>query len=152
MGYKLNLKVSTAEGKRIIANVEKNGSLIYITIPFLELVKQDMPVFARNGVIKINTTKNNYPKVIEKLTSYLENLFLKGLNNESISSSIGIGNVLRGVKAKNSKRKVKSIKRKGNITSIYPGARRDKQTASDRGRDISVKLDKKDNSELSTKD
>jgi hypothetical protein len=123
MKYKRLLNVSTPEGKRIEAIISPSGTNVNIRVEYLDVVEQDNPEFAKNGVISFTVVKTKYKGALNILTKYLEDLFLKGMSNENLYSSIGITSNKRRNAKKNKPRKVESTKREGDTSSLHDSAR-----------------------------
>ena len=63
--YSRPLKVSTPEGERIIANIQKIGDHIVIEISkYIEAVKKDNPPFAKHGFIGFSCTREKYKETM----------------------------------------------------------------------------------------
>lgn len=86
--YRRTLNVSTAKGKTIVANIMQNGDQINIQIPYLSEVEIDKPRFAKDGVINFNVQQSLFSSAIRILEKYLEDLFLKGLENENRNTGV----------------------------------------------------------------
>jgi hypothetical protein len=123
MWYKRLLNVSTPKGKRIEAVITQSGTNVNIRVDYLSVVEKDNPEFAKNGVISFTVAKTNYKETLHILTKYLEDLFLKGMSNENLYSSIGASSNKRRNAKKNKPRKVESTKREGDTSSIHDSAR-----------------------------
>lgn len=120
--YTRPLKVSSPKGKRVYAQVYPSKDKCLIEINYLEVVKKDNPSFANNGIIKFTCEKIKYPQVILALEKYLEDLFLKGMSNENIYTSIGASPKPGRVKTKNTERKVRTTKREGSTSGVHIGS------------------------------
>lgn len=123
------LKVSDPKGFRIKVFVTKNNKTVTIKSDVIEVVKKDKPLFSNNGKICMNVELKNYKEAITKLTKYLEDLFLKELNDNDISHSSdatktkSVGNI-----EQRSGKNVAGIKREGCSSSVPDSARREKST------------------------
>jgi hypothetical protein len=138
--YSRPLKVSTPEGKRIIANILQMGESNRIEIAFIEGVQKDNPPFAQNGVIRFVYEKEKHQEVISALEKYLEDIFLKGMADEDTYTSLGAKPKPRGVKSPSSERKIRGTERERKPDRIYSRPRRGKQTESDRGGDADSEM------------
>ncbi len=116
------LKVATPEGKRIPANIHRVGKRVSIRVDYLEVVEKDNPPFAEKGIIKVSCEQPKYVETINLLTQYLEDLFLKGMSDENIHTSLGAQSKPGGAKAKDTKRKAGRSKRERGTPGIQPGA------------------------------
>lgn len=132
--YARPLKVSTPDGERIVARVLRHGDQAKIEVNYLEVVKKDDPPFAHNGVISFNVPVANYPKTIELLTRYLEDLFLKGMADEDIYTGLGAKPKPRRTAKRDSGGKTSSVEREGDSPGVHLSPRRDEQTKSSWGR------------------
>ncbi len=143
------LKVSTSDGVRIKAHIRRVADKIIITVNHSELVEKDNPPFAKEGRIQLVVNKSNYQETIQMLTKYFEDLFLKGMNDESIDTGLRIGDDSRGTESKNKTGIIGVDKGKGSDTSVYPGSRRKKSTK-DSGRESepSIEVDKSSDQEI----
>lgn len=128
--YAKPLKVSTPEGERIYASITKVPDRVIIEVRPLEVVKEDDPPFAHNGVIRFSCKRENYSETIKILTQYLEDLFLKGMADESIYRGLGVKSKSRRTKKSDSSREVESDSGEGDSSSIHSGSRGDQQTES----------------------
>lgn len=152
ISYTKPLKVCHSNGEIIIARIFPFGDKVKIKIKYIKEVEEDNPKFANDGRINFNCSKNNYNNVIKKLTSYLENLFLKGIGNENIHTGIGVPNVKRGNAKKNSTRTIGTTEGKGNSSSIHSSTGRKKSTEGNKGKVNDIDMDKSDNSSISRED
>lgn len=130
--YARPLKVSTPEGERIIAKVLRHGEKVMIEINYLDVVKNDDPPFSHNGVIQINVPVEKYKQTIEALTQYLEDLFLKGMADEDIYTSLGAKPNPRRAKKSDSGGKAKSAEGEGSSSSVHASPRRSESSESSR--------------------
>jgi len=146
------LKVSTPDGKRIYAKILRLGDNIRIEINYLEVVKQDDPPFAHNGVITISVPRNKYVEIIATLTQYLEDLFLKGMADENIYTSLGVKPKSRGNKKSNSGGEIKSFRGKRDTSSVHISSRGNELAESFRGGETKPEVAESSNSENSGKD
>jgi len=146
------LNVSTPKGKRIEAHITTFSGTIIIKVENLKEVEMDDPPFAKKGRIIIKCERVKYKEVIEKLTKYLEDLFLKELLNEDIYTSIGNDNVKGRNAKKNSSRKTGSFKGKGNSSSIYSGTGRKEQTEKSEREIEHIDMDKSNNTSVIPED
>lgn len=128
--YARALKVSTPEGKRIYAKVFRLKDDVIIEINYLEAVKKDDPPFAHNGVIKMHTSLEKYKETLNLLTKYLEDLFLKGMADEDIYTSLGAKPKSRRTKKINSGGEAKSFERKRSPSGLHVSSRRGESTES----------------------
>ena len=150
--YARPLKVSNPEGERIYAKVFRSGDNVRIEINYLEVVKKDDPSFAHNGVITFNVPKEKYSETIKILTQYLEDLFLKGMADESIYTSLGAKSKLRRTKKSGSAKKVGISERVGSTSSVHVGPRGDESPESSRRRKSESEMAESGDSENSGKD
>lgn len=146
------LKVSTSKGERIIAEIRSIEDSIRIKVKFNELVKQDNPSFAKDGVIVMTCKREDYQKTLQHLTKYFEDLFLKGLSNENTNTSTRISNDSRGNKEQTESYSIGVDPGKGSDSSVYSRSRRTKSTKSPRAGFSSAKVDKISNKDVSTED
>lgn len=128
--YTKLLKVSTPEGKRIPAIINRTGKKVSIGVNYLKIVERDDPPFAKRGIINISCNLSKYIQTVNLLTQYLEDLFLKGMTDESIYTSLGVKSKSRRTKAKNIERKIGKSERKRGSSSVQSGARRDESSKS----------------------
>lgn len=128
--YTKLLQVSTPEGKRISANINRTGNKVFIGVDYLKIVEKDNPSFAEKGIIKISCDLSKYSKTIKLLTQYFEDLFLKGMADENIYTGLGIKSKSRRTKRKDTKREVGNSKREGSSSSVHAGARGDESSES----------------------
>ena len=92
----INLKVSDTSGKRITMSVTRENGRVVMVLPFMKAVKKDKPLFAKKGIISVDVAQRDYTKTKNMITSYLESLFLKELENGTTDTSIrGKGNTRR---------------------------------------------------------
>ena len=144
--YSKPLKVSTPEGKRVVALINRTFDNVLIEIPFLEVVLKDEASFSRNGVIHINVPRKKYMETINLLTKYLEDLFLKGMADEDIYSSLGATPKPRRVEKPDPVRAVIDATREGGGPGVRARAGGSKPTASPRRRKSKPKVAEGDNS------
>ena len=128
--YTHPLKVSTPEGKRIIVTIYRSANKAIIEIPFIEGVKKDDPPFACNGQISFSCEREKYAETINILERYLEDIFLKGMANEDIYSSLGVKPKRRRAKGQGTKRKITIDKRKGDSASLHDSTGREESSES----------------------
>ena len=150
--YARPLKVSAPDGERIYAKVFQLGDNIKIEINYLEVVKKDDPPFAHNGVITINVPRKKYSETIASLTQYLEDLFLKGMADENIYTSLGVKPKSRRTKKSDPGRETKRVEGKGDSPSVHISPRGDESSESSRGRESESKMAEGSNSEDIGKD
>jgi len=148
--YSRTLKVSTPDGQRIIAVISRSGNKPIIEIPYLEVVKKDNPPFASNGVIRFSCEQKNYSNVIATLTQYLEDLFLKGMSNESVYTGLGVKPKSRRTKKSDLPGEIKGDSREGGSSSLHTSARRNKQTKDSRPRSADNEMAESSDSEISS--
>jgi len=134
------LKVATPEGRRIPASINRNRNRVFIGVEYLEAVEKDDPPFAEKGVIGISCDLPKYSETIKLLTQYLEDIFLKGMSDESIHTSLGAEPKPGGAKAKDTKRKAGRPKREGSAPGVQPGTRRDESSEGLGGRHSGFKV------------
>ena len=148
------LKVSTAEGERIVAKITSfpMKGTVRIEVPFLEEVKRDAPPFSKDGIIIMTCERKVYMETIYKVTKYLEDLFLKGMADEDIDSSTGPQSESRRIKKNDIERANGKIERKRDSPSVHSSSRRDKSTKSTRGRKSDSKVATGDDSKTERKD
>ncbi len=156
--YSKPLKVSEPDGQRVYARVKRIGNNVDIEVSFLEIVKEDDPPFATNGVIHFTCLQKQYAEVITVLTQYLEDLFLKGMANEDIHTLLGTKPKSRRdskldttVNVRQPKESAES-KSERDTTSVHSGTGRDKQTERDREGNSTFKMDKSSDQESSRED
>jgi hypothetical protein len=125
--YKRRLKVSFPNGKPVEARISYSNGIAIITLPHYEIVKKDNPPFAKDGAIQITVSQKEYVNVINQLTKYLEDLFLKGMADEEIKNALR--NSSHGNKTKSGRNKreagsrsTKSTKGKGNDSGLHTGS------------------------------
>lgn len=118
--YSKPLNVSNTKGQRIVALVYPIFNDVVIKLPYIEEVEKDNPSFAYKGIITIKCIKSKYKNVVVTLTQYLEDLFLKGIANEDIYTSLGITNVKGRNDKQDSGRKTTKIEGSRNTASLYP--------------------------------
>lgn len=119
MTYQRLLRVANLKGERISAIVNKNGPNVNIRVPFLNVVLKDNPPFANKGIIRMVCKQKDYSEVIEKVTKYLEDLFLKELESENTNTSIGTNNDTGGNEREYPERKIGFDTGEGCITSVH---------------------------------
>ncbi len=146
------LKVYSPEGKQVVANILRFGDRVQIEIAPLEVVRKDDPPFAHDGLIRYTATVEKYRETIRILTRYLENLFLKGMADEDIYSSLGAKSKSRRTEKINIGRKAEKPKREGSVTSLHARARRAESSKSSRGRNTDVKVAESSDKEISGED
>lgn len=133
--YTLPLSVATPEGKLIEAYVLSHKGVVVISVQYLKEVEIDNPSFAKDGVIMLKCSLTNYKETVIRLTKYIEHLFLKGMADESLYSSLG-------GRARSGRNKKQDIKGKvgeseGRVnSSLHSRTRRRKQTESSADRDV----------------
>lgn len=150
--YARPLKVSTPEGKRIFAKIFRNGDNVRIEVNYLDVVKKDDPPFAQNGTIRFNVPRTRYVQTIASLTKYLEDLFLKGMADEDIYSSLGAKPQPRRAKKVDTGRKVSFAKREGDSSSVHVSSRRSESSESSRRGKSDSEVAESSDSEDSGKD
>lgn len=138
--YARPLKVSTPDGERIVARVLRHGDRARIEVNYLEVVKKDDPPFAHNGVISFSVPVAKYPKVIETLTKYLEDLFLKGMADEDTYTSLGAKPKPRRTAKRDSGGKAASVEGEGSSAGVHLSPRRDEPPKSSWGGKSSPKV------------
>lgn len=81
--YKLDLKVSRPSGEIILAKITpmQNGR-INLELPYIEAIKKDKELNCPSGIFRKEYPREQHREIIDKLTNYLESLFLKELSNE----------------------------------------------------------------------
>lgn len=87
--YTLPLKVCDPSGKRISVSVTQMGERVRIESDFIKAVELDKPAFSKGGIIRITVNRKDYSATKEKLTKYLEDLFLKELGNADRNTGHG---------------------------------------------------------------
>ncbi len=128
-GYSRPLKVSTSEGRQIIANIRRIGENVIIEVSeYIEEVKKDDPPFAKNGFIRFSCKYEKYRETIEILTKYLEDLFLKGMVNEDIYTGLGAKSKPRKIEEDDFPREIRISKGEGDTPSVPSGARGNKSS------------------------
>jgi hypothetical protein len=120
----------TSPDRRVSAKIFRQGDQVRIEVDFLEEVRKDDPPFAHNGVIVMSTSVEMYPKIIEALTKYLDDLFLKGMADEDTYSSLGAKSRPKRVEKRNLEGEVRFAKRTGSTPSVHSSPRRTEQTES----------------------
>ncbi len=151
-GYAHPLKVSNPKGERIYAKILRLGDNVRIEINYLEVVKKDDPPFAHNGVITISVSRKKYSETIATLTQYLEDLFLKGMADENIYTSLGAKPKSRGIKKSDSGKKAGRVEGERDSSSVHISPRGDESSESSRGRESESEMAEGGNSEDSGKD
>lgn len=149
------LKVSFPNGKRINAKIAKYGGKVVIRVDYIKEVEIDNSPFSKKGEIKMTCDTSKYKMVITKLTSYLENLILKGMENENIHTSVRTSNVKGGNASKNSSKQIGTDKGKGNSSSIHSGTGGIKQTkgnTEESYNSIDLEMDEINNTQTVTED
>jgi alpha-glucosidase (family GH31 glycosyl hydrolase) len=149
--YQRPLKVSTPDGERVIANIT-SGALVTITVPRLDVVAKDNPLFAKDGVIRLTVKREKYQETIRVLTQYLEDLFLKGMADEDTYTSLGAKPERKRTTRKDTSREERTIEGERDTASVHVSTRRNESTESVGSRDTSTEVDKSSNSEDSTED
>ncbi len=135
------LKVSTSDGKRIKATIYASKNNVRIVVEPIFLVTNDNPPFLKNGVINVTCTRKDYQKTLQTLTKYLEDLFLKGLNDGDIHTSTKVGANTRRTESKNPTGYIGINEGEGRDTSVHARARREESTKSTGGRKQSTEVD-----------
>ncbi len=153
MVHETRLKVCDPSGKVIIATTELSFGTVLFVVPFLEVVKKDNPEFAEEGVISFIVPQPEYAQAKKTITNYLEDLFLKELNNEIIHPSDGNKPLPGRSKTKSSGGN--SGKTEGeNDNPVCDRGGRGKQAKSERGRpqnsDVAKSSDKNSGGESKT--
>ncbi|MCK5609604.1 hypothetical protein KAR91_47455 [Candidatus Pacearchaeota archaeon] len=147
------LRVSTPEGESVKAIVEHYDGKFNLSIGFIEAVKIDNPSFSKNGSIKVNGTISSYPKIINGITKYLEDLFLKEMKDEDNDSSDGNKPISTGNKKSTPARDTGKNKREGDSSSLHSSSRGDESTEkSGKRKQRKDELAEKDDSEDQGKD
>lgn len=133
MKKKTRLKVCTPEGKIIIAETETLDGIVKIRVPYLQVVEKDNPEFAKDGEIFFSVSQKKYQEAKKTLTKYLEDLFLKELDDVKIVHP-GNGNRRNAGRAK-SKPVSGSAEKAGreNGNPVHNRGGRGKSSSSDRG-------------------
>jgi len=150
--YARPLKVSTPDGKRIYAKIFRSGDNAKIEINYLEVVKKDDPPFAHNGMITLNVPVKKYSETLAILTQYLEDLFLKGMADESIYTSLGAKPKSRRIKKSDPGGEAKIFEGERNSPSVHFSSRRDESSESSRGGQSKSEVAESSDSEDSGKD
>jgi len=146
--YVRPLNVSSPDGKRIIAHIISTGdNKRIIEVAFLEEVKKDDPPFACNGQIRFSCKREKYVETIKILEKYLEDIFLKGMADENIYSSLGTKSKRRGVKKQNIETEIIINKRKRNSPGLHYSTGRKKSTKSIATGDADIEVAEDNNSE-----
>lgn len=130
--YAKPLKVSDPDGNRIVAQITRVGETVLIEVPYTEVVKKDDPPFARNGVVRFSVPRQGYTETLAVLTKYYEDLFLKGMADEDIYTSLGAKPTKRRVKKSNPPRATIDVEGKGRDSGLHSGARGDESPKSAR--------------------
>ena len=146
MSYQVPLRVSDIKGNRVLAEVEYSRGVAHVTVPYIPEVAEDNPEFSRNGVIRYAVNRVDYQQSIEKLTSYLEGLFLKGMSHDSSGSSVESTHNSGGDKESDPSGKVESAEGRSD-TSVRTRSRRRVSSESDWGRDDDTDLAESSSSE-----
>lgn len=133
--YSRLLRVATPNGERIRANIVQMGDNVRIEVRPLEVVKKDDPPFAQNGVIRFQIPSSKYKDTIATLTQYLEDLFLKGMADEDIYTSLGAKPKRKRTKRSRKTREIEIDQGEGDTPSVYDRTRGDEQTESAGGGD-----------------
>ena len=140
--YKKLLKVRDKNKKQIFAKIYPGQENVQIVVDYLEQVEKDKPPFANKGIIKIQVKKTEYAQrdnegitVIDRLTKYLESLFLKELADEDSHTSHAPGNQSGGSVKKPSAGKTPGDKGKGQTSGVRNSAGGDKPAEASAGRD-----------------
>ena len=149
--YKRPLKVSTAKGVRVYATVVRVKDTVRISVDYFAEVERDAPEFAKNGRICMVVHVDKYPKTIELITQYLEDLFLKGMADEDIRSSLGAQLDSRRTSKRSSRGKAKESEG-GSTTSVHARSRGSKSSESSRGRKPTSEMAESGDSKNSGKD
>lgn len=145
--YRKLLKVGNADGERVRAEIQDMGHRIIIRVPYIHEVLLDQPEFAKGGRISITVERDNYPSAIATLESYLEGLFLKGLLNETVDPSSGIGADTGRDESTDTRKPEKKDSGKGSASSVHGGTRRKKPTEGSGGGDETPTLDESGSAE-----
>lgn len=101
--YKLPLKVSEPDGKVVVAIITQlSQDTNRFNIPYMESVKLDGDSsFAKDGIVNFIYERRNHKTVVNAVTSYIENLMLKELENEPANNtSVSSPSKPRGNKGK----------------------------------------------------
>ena len=86
--YKLNLKVCDTKGLRITAKVYQLSETVNkITVKAPEAVIKDNPPFLKGNELVIAYDRKDHKKAVDKITTYLESVFMKELYNEDNNTS-----------------------------------------------------------------
>ena len=121
--YNRPLDVSDTKGKRIVAKIRASFNKVFVHVDYIEEVKKDNPKFANDGVINFACLKDRYKEVMIKVTKYLKDLFLKGISNEDLHTSINISNNRSRSTRKDKPGKITGVEREGSTTGIRISAR-----------------------------
>lgn len=136
------LKVGNVDGERIQAEVfSYDGTKVMIRVAFVPEVLKDKPAFAIDGRIVMTVDKRNYRSAIQKIESYLENLFLKELSNADVPASSGAGTDSRGNESSSASDNAAEDQREGYSASIHGSSRRKKSAKSSGGGSETPALD-----------
>lgn len=131
MSYKLPLKVCNTKGARVYASITKVGDRVNLRLPYIEAVRIDSPKFSKDGVVFFNYDRKDHRTIVDQLTKYLEDLFLKELSDEDNNTSDnGRSNTRRDKKKSKSRTTPKSEGKK--IDSVCDSGRGSEQAESDR--------------------
>lgn len=123
------LKIARADGQRIKAKVYGDvAGRVTIKVEYLSEVMEDNPDFAHKGQIVMRIVQADYHATILKIESYLENLFLKGIANESLPSSDGTDIDSGGNAPEDPIREIEPAEREGDSASVPSRSRRKKST------------------------
>jgi hypothetical protein len=155
--YPKALKVSKPNGERIYANITPVRDAVHIEVGFLEAVQKDNPPFAQNGIIRFQVPKATYKETLGKLTSYIESLLLKELDeeekvNEDIYSSLGIKPSSGRNKKAPKPRQTERIIGTGDSPSVHSSARGGKSSESSGSGKPSTDVDEGGNSQADGQD
>ena len=141
--YSLPLKVGDTKGNRIVAKITKlSPNYSQIDIPAPKAVIKDKPEFLIKDKIRIQYEVKDHTKVVNTLTKYLEDIFLKELENENNNTSDASKFDSRRNK-KPPKSEAKGSSKGTDSNTIRDSRRGDKPTESDRGRVKDSTVDKK---------
>ena len=92
-------------------------------------MQKDNPIFAQNGLIRINVKRGDFKETLKSLTNYIESLFLKEMGegevNEDIYTSLGVVGQRRGIEKSSKPGKAGSTKGKGSATGVHDSTRRE---------------------------
>lgn len=147
------LKVSTPDGHRIMINtVRRSGDKIVIVVEYNKDVAKDNPPFSKNGIIKMTCVRKDYQQTLQKLTNYLETLFLKGLLNENTNTSSRISNDSRGNEKQTKPYTIGVDEGKGSDTSVHVSTRGTKSTKSSGRGKSSVEVDESSDKDSRSED